>query len=372
MSLTTASQTRYPYEASEVLPPGETLRETLDALDMSQQKLALRTGLSVKHINQIMQGNSALTPETAIALERATGVPARFWNALEARYRDYKTREEERSALAGESQWLKKMPAAPLRRLGYVTATAKQPGRQLQELLEFFGVSTVEAWNQAWAQPAASFLQSAAFAADVGAVAAWLRLGELEAKEIVCAPYDRNRLKALLPDMRALTVEHPQVFWPQLRTMCASVGIALVVHEEITGARASGATRWISPHKAIVQLSNRGKRNDKFWFAFFHELGHVLLHGKKEVFVENEIGGDGGRKREESEANEFAGNLLIPREYERELDSISTAKDVAALANRLGIAPAIVAGRIQRVRKDYTFGVRAGLFQTFEVARKTE
>lgn len=50
--------------------------------------------------------------------------------------------------------------------------------------------------------------------------------------------------------------------------------------------RANGATRWISPSKAVIQLSLRYKWEDIFWFTFFHEAGHVVLHQKKQVFVE--------------------------------------------------------------------------------------
>lgn len=360
------------YTPTDVVAPGETLRETLDALDMSQAQLAQRTGMSTKHINQILQGQAALTHDTAILLERTTGVPARFWNSLEAQYRDNLAREHERQALSNHHDWLKQMPLAALRKLHAITATARDPGAQLQQVLQFFGVSSVEAWQQVWAAPAAAFLQSAAFEADAGAVAAWLRLGELEAAKIDCQPFQRARLRELLPALRSLTVHEPQQFWPELQGLCASAGIAVVAVPEITGARASGATRWISPNKAIVQLSNRGKRNDKFWFAFFHEIGHVLLHGKREVFVENKIGYDGGRLQQESEANDFAGTLLIPTEAEPDLELARTAQDVRALAERLGIAPAIVAGRIQRDRDDYRFGHNQGLFVTFEIVRGSE
>jgi len=151
---------------------------------------------------------------------------------------------------------------------------------------------------------------------------------------------------------------------------CASAGVAVVVVPEVSGARASGATRWISPNKAIVQLSNRGKRNDKFWFAFFHELGHVLLHGKRDVFVERNIGHDGGRLTQEGEANDFARELLIPSSYSQDLARVKTHADVRGLAQRLGIASGIVAGRIQRERNDYKFG--HGLFETFEIVEKID
>jgi HTH-type transcriptional regulator/antitoxin HigA len=233
-------------------------------------------------------------------------------------------------------------------------------------------LSAIESWQQVWAEPAAAFLQSAAFDADAGAVAAWLRLGELEAAGIDCQPFDRAGLRELLPTLRSLTVLEPHLFWPELQRLCATVGIAVVVVAEVPGARASGATRWISPNKAIVQLSNRGKRNDKFWFAFFHEIGHVLLHGKREVFIENKIGYDGGRVRQEAEADDFAGNLLIPQEFLPALDGVRSARDVRELAKRLGIAPAIIAGRIQRDRDDYRFGLNQGLFDKLEIVRRSE
>lgn len=349
----------------EVLPPGETLREALESLEMSQSQLAQRTGMSTKHINQIIQGQAALTHDTAILLERTTGVPARFWNSLEAQYRDHLARKNERDALALHHEWLAKMPLPALRKLKRITATARDPGTQLQQLLQFFGVSSVEAWREVWAEPAAAFLQSAAFTADAGAVAAWLRLGEIEAAKVACRPYDRGRLRELLPELRGLTVLEPQEFWPLLVERCASVGVAVVVVPEVPGARASGATRWISPNKAIVQLSNRGKRNDKFWFAFFHELGHVVLHGKRDVFVERNIGHDGGRLTQEGEANGFARELLIPNSYSQDLARVRTHADARDLAERLGIAVGIVAGRIQYERKNYKFG--HGLFEPFEI-----
>ena len=354
----------------EVLPPGETLREALESLEMSQSQLAQRTGMSTKHINQIIQGQAALTHDTAILLERTTGVPARFWNSLEAQYRDHLARKNERNVLAQHQEWLARMPLPALRKLKKITATARDPGTQLQQLLQFFGVSSVEAWQEVWAEPAAAFLQSAAFTADAGAVAAWLRLGEIEAAKLACSPYNRGLLRELLPVLRGLTVLSPQQFWPQLIGHCASAGVAVVVVPEVSGARASGATRWISPNKAIVQLSNRGKRNDKFWFAFFHELGHVLLHGKRDVFVERNIGHDGGRLTQEGEANDFARELLIPSSYSQDLARVKTHADVRGLAQRLGIASGIVAGRIQRERNDYKFG--HGLFETFEIVEKID
>jgi addiction module HigA family antidote len=94
---------RYEYAPDSYLPPGDTLRETLEALPMSQAELSTRTGLSTKHINQIVQGVAVLSHDTAIALERATGVPACLWNSLEANYRDYLARKREQDELTDQT-----------------------------------------------------------------------------------------------------------------------------------------------------------------------------------------------------------------------------------------------------------------------------
>lgn len=360
----------HPYQPADLPVPGETLRETIEELEMSQSKLAARTGLTLKHINQIVMGHAAITAATAIAIERATGVPASFWNKLEADYQDHKVRAQEIDELALHSDWLDQMPIKDLRSRGYVTATARNPGRLLQEVLAFFGVGSVAAWETSWDQPAAAFLQSGAYTVDPRAVAAWLRLGEIEADELAKSqdvqPFDRAQLRAALPTFRTMTTLTPTEFFPELVGACAAAGVCLVIVRDVAGTRASGASRFVSPNRAVVQLSNRGKRNDKFWFALFHELAHLLLHSKKDTFMQFDgATPKGAGAAFEEEANDFAGRLLIPLEAEAELAAIRTPADARALAARLGIAPGIVAGRYQRETQNWSFG--PSLFDSYVI-----
>lgn len=357
----------HPYQPSEVPPPGATLRETLEALDMSQSKLADRTGLTLKHINQIALGHAAISAETAVALERATGVPATLWNNLESKYQDHQIRTREAEDLSRHRALLDQMPLADLRKRGCIQADRRQPGVLLQEVLQFFGVANIDAWEASWQQPAAAFKQSQAFDVKPAAVAAWLRLGELAGAQMRCEPFGRPALKAAIPRLRALTTKKPEEFYPELLDTCTSVGVCLVLVPEIPGARASGASRFLSPSRALVQLSNRGKRNDLFWFAFFHEIGHLLLHSKKGTFI------DPGPKYEdkpviEREADRFAADVLIPAEYEADLHAIRTVSDAAAMAERIGIAPGVVAGRVRRETQQWNFA--QPLFEKFEVVEE--
>ena len=58
------------------------------SLNMTQKEFAQRTGLTVQSLNRIFKGVQPITYETANRLELVTGVPAGFWNNLEANYRE--------------------------------------------------------------------------------------------------------------------------------------------------------------------------------------------------------------------------------------------------------------------------------------------
>ena len=331
------------FEPDYAVPPAGTLRDTLGALGLSQSDLAARTGLSLKHVNQIAQGLAPISPETAILLEKVTSVPAKMWTLLEATYRAALARAADRETLASQVDWLQQVPVAELIRRGFVDRDADPP-RRVEQLCKFFGVADHARWEQVWLAPLASFRQSPSFASDAGAVATWLRLGELEAATIDCALFNARRFKAALATVRSLTLVEPEESGDAVIEECANAGVAVVFVPEIGNTRASGAARWLTPTKAVIQLSLRYKSDDHLWFSFFHEAGHLLLHSKKQTFVT--IGQDTDRMEEQ--ANAFAANHLIPKKYEPELATLGTDDDVLEFAQRLGIAPGIVVGRLQK------------------------
>lgn len=335
------TRTEFRYEPDHVFPPGETLVEVLAERGMTQAELAARTGLSAKHINQIVKGIAPISPDTALRLESTTGVPARVWSNLEIAYREHETRQERAERLEEDLGWLDDLPINELIHRGWV-----QKGSTSVDLLvsvcQFFGVANRSAWDAVWHKPT-SYRTSKAFSSHPGAVAAWLRIGEIEASAIDCAPFDKAGLAELLPDLRAMTRDpEPSRWWPRLVGRCSEVGVAVVAEPEIKGACINGAARWLTHDKALVQLSLRHRWSDIVWFTIFHELGHVLLHSKKDAFIN-----DGAQSGVEQEADAFASRLLIPRTAEASLGELKTTSDVEAFATRLGIAPGIVVGRLQ-------------------------
>ena len=91
-------------------PPGATIKEQLNVRGMSQKEFAARMNISEKHISQLIKGEVQLTPETAVRLEMVLDVPARFWNNLEAIYREKIIKAEAENAMDAEVELAKQFP----------------------------------------------------------------------------------------------------------------------------------------------------------------------------------------------------------------------------------------------------------------------
>jgi HTH-type transcriptional regulator / antitoxin HigA len=325
--------------------PGETLLETIAAMGMSQAELAERTGRPKKTVNEIIMGKAAITPETAIQLERVLGAPASFWNNLEQNYQETKARIEEQKRLEKQTSWLDKIPVAELIKRGFVNKGENRV-EQLKAILNFFGVASTDAWDDQLSKAEVAYRRSNIKKDNEGIVATWLRLGELAAYKIACRNYNEKSFKDALKQIRTLTVENPEKFVPTTKKLCSDAGVALLFVKEFPKLGVSGATWWMNSKKAVIQLSLRYKSDDHLWFSFFHEAGHILLHGKKAMFLD-----DGIKSSEvtEIEANKFAADFLIePKHYRlfvKKEDFSKTA--IKQYAASIGIAPGIVVGRLQ-------------------------
>src|SRR5262249_31242331 len=157
----------------------------------------------------------------------------------------------------------------------------KNKAFQLEELLRFFGVASPTSWSDLWTAHAA-FRHSPSFRSEPGAIAAWLRKGEVEASKQSCLEFSAVVFRNVLTRVRSLTREMPGNVGDVLREQCSSAGVCVVFVPEIPGTSVWGATRWLSATRALIQLSLRYKMDDHFWFTFFHEAGHILLHRRRD------------------------------------------------------------------------------------------
>jgi HTH-type transcriptional regulator/antitoxin HigA len=329
------------------VPPGEFLAETLGAVNLTQAELARRMGRPAQAVNEIVRGAKEITAETAIQLERVLGVPAHIWLGLETEYQHTRARLEDRRRLEGEAELADRFPCADMTRWGWLPRTRRNDkASRVAALLDYFGVASLQVVAEA-AGPAYRLSRTRETRPE--ALAAWLRRGEIEAQRIAVKPFDAARLRGFLPELRRLTTTGPQEFEARIKSELAECGVALVLVPHLRKTHAHGATRWLTPANALIQLSLRGKWADIFWFTLFHEIGHILLHGRRAVFIERD-----DRRTEqdaaESEADAFARDHLIPREdYDAFVRGVQhpTRAAVNSFARRVGVAPGVVVGRLQ-------------------------
>jgi len=340
----TTKEQRAPYRPGYSVAPGETIADLLEEQEITQTELAQRLGVSLKHLNQVINGSASISADLGLGLEKVFSVPADFWLTREAIYRAQVARQEERAGLRGALSWARRFPIGELKQRGYIPQAAEGP-ELVAGLLAFLGVATPDQW----ADPSVAFRKSTTVESDKFALATWLRAGELDARDITCEPFDADAFRDALEEVRALTRQDVGSWAQSLPEICAKAGVAVVIVPTFKRARANGATRWLSPTKATIQLSLRHKWEDIFWFSFFHEAGHVLLHRKKDVFIEYEKRteiDDQDLLDLEEEANRFAGRTLIPAAFDRQLKNL-TLGGVPAFAEKVGVSRAIVVGRLQ-------------------------
>jgi HTH-type transcriptional regulator/antitoxin HigA len=330
------------YVSPVPIPPGETLKDVLAEKRMTQTGLAMRMGRPIKTINGVVKGDTAITAATAVQLEYALNVPAYFWLNLESAYQTARARRSEREQIESEYALAAKYPYAEMAKLGWAPAVREPLDRSIA-LRRFFGVASLE---RVAVVEAVAFRRSATAKNSAHATAAWLRQGETEALKMETADYDEASFKKSIADIKRLAYEMPGDFGARLREICRACGVAVVYVPHLKGTHVNGATRWLTSKKAIIQLSIRYPFEDVFWFSFFHEAGHILLHGKRDIFIDYATG-DGSQK--DKEADRFAQFTLIG---EADYSVIKTAHPfsaakILALSGKLSISPGVIVGRLR-------------------------
>ena len=329
-----------------VSPPGETIADILEERSYSQLEFAQRMGYTPKHANELLRSRAPISLETARKLELVLGATADFWIARETQYRGNVTPSPRNVERKGEEAWLKELPIQDMLQYGWLDPDLFT-ANPAAACLRFFGVADVQAWRATYRNvlEIAAFRTSPTFRSQRGAVAAWLRQGEIDSASLECKAWDPRAFQKALFEMRPLTRKRdPKFFLPELTRRCADCGVAVAIVHAPAGCRASGATRFLSPTKALLLLSFRYLSDDHFWFTFFHEAGHLILHGRKALFLE----GGKASSAEEREANEFSARVLVPSEFQSALERLNVERhEIRNFAKTIGVSPGIVLGQLQ-------------------------
>lgn len=332
------------------VPPGRTISDLMHTKGVASSRLASLIDLSERQLAGLLVGKNPLTAGVAARLAEALGMPASFWLRREEQYRKQLAELNEGVDADREEykSWLRSLPLKEMQSLGWVNS-AKDKQEKLRSCLDFFGVPNLDAWYRTYVdvKAAVAFRTTDAYLEHAPATAAWLRQGELQAESLECKEWNPQRFAAQLVKIRGLTqIAEPSDFLPRLRAICAEAGVAVVALKAPKGCRASGATFFANPNKAVLLLSFRYLTDDQFWFSFFHEAGHLVLHWDADLLILETS--DSPKSPREEEANQFAMDLLIPSELRKRLPAASkTLIGITRLARDAGVSYGIVLGQMQ-------------------------
>ena len=320
-------------------PPGATIKEQLLGRGLSQKEFALRMGMSEKHISKLINGDVQLTPEVAVRLEMVLGVPAKFWNKLEATYREKLIKANAENEMDADKELVKNLPYREMSKNGWVPET-REVTEKVIYLRKYFEVVNLEIIKDMKLSKIACRRLAETEKGNL-ALLAWAQKAKLEARAIETSLIDLKTLKKKLPEIRSMTVMNPVDFCPKLIEMLSGCGIALVFLPHIGGSFLHGAT-FCDGNKIVVGLTVRGKDADKFWFSLFHELGHILLGHINQS--------DGTTDEDEVAADSFARETLIPTVEFNAFTSLNdfSKTSICSFAQEQNILCGIVVGRLQK------------------------
>jgi HTH-type transcriptional regulator/antitoxin HigA len=338
--------------------PGAILERILDDRGIRQSELAERTGLTPKHVNQIVKRNVTVTPDVAFLLDRALDTPHRFWGRAAADWEMFSSEAKAEHDLPGQLEWVADFDTETLVR-NQVIARTDPPAARADKVLRFFGVATPHAFEQTWMRPRVSFRRSQRFSVGEKNTALWLRLVERRAEAMQVGKYRPAAVKHVAAQIPALTNMQVPAGFVAAQAALAEIGVALVFMRQVPETRVVAATWWLDAERPVIGITERQRKPDIFWFSLVHELGHLHLHPRRETFLALEK-----EQRQswlvddqaEEEADEYAEQVLLPGDVRTQIAAAATPQQLIVIASRFQLGLPIVAGQHGHLTNNWRVG----------------
>lgn len=330
-----------------VIAPGETILELLEVNYMSQLDLADKTGINKKTINEIIKGKAPITTATALKLEYVFNIPASFWNNLESNYRESLERKKDIESIKNDEKYLKNIPYNEMANRNWdCIEKTRDSLEKVINLRKFFSVASLSFDTELKRKLAFRKSNNENFSFE--SLYCWLRYGEIQANKNEYSKFNIGLLKEKSKQIRQLANNSFLEQYEKIKEILAECGVALIFEPHLPHTYVNGVSYKITCDKAIIMISDRGKKDDILWFTLFHEIAHLIKHSKKEVFVDLE---NDEKSSIEIEADEYARNILIPDSAYNDFvknNIIFTEKTIKSFSKSNNITPGIIIGRLQK------------------------
>jgi HTH-type transcriptional regulator/antitoxin HigA len=334
---------------AEAFPPGDFLKEEMEARNWTQEDLASVMGKSLRLVNDIVNGKRAITPQTAKALGSAFGTSAQYWMNLESAWQLHQlshTDEEvpRRARLYG------KFPVKDMVKRGWVEDSDSIDVLE-SRFCEFFQLHSIEQTPRL----SAAFRRSDEEEDGPNPKQlAWLyRAYQLASKQVPAGKFSKKSLDACFSELRGLLTE-PEAARHVARLL-SEAGVRFVIVEPFSGSKVDGVCFWLDSSSPVIALSLRLGRIDNFWFTLLHELRHVANGDGKELpIVDEDIVETPATSKIEQRANEEAAEFLVPLDklsgFLIRVAPVYSFQNVVGFSVTNNVHPGIVVGQLQKRR----------------------
>ncbi|MGT2960467.1 HigA family addiction module antitoxin [Streptococcus caballi] len=331
------------YEDLIAFHPGSYVEDIIDDMNMSQKEFAERLGVSPKTVSKIVNGEESISKDTANKLSKLTGISITTWLNLQNTY-DMKLIEIENQKNEDERRICQMIDFTYFKEHHFVETKKYNMPEKLAALRKLLQVSSLSYLTQF--NTNVSYRNTKGFAEkSIVNSNIMLELATGMAKDATDNKLDRRKLERLLSELRAMTLQDVETFYPVLKEKLLACGVVLIGLPKLRNASLNGATKRFKNGSVLLMMTDKNKSSDIFWFSLFHELGHILNNDFYSDYSDDEV-----YQQKEATADQFAQDLLIPsRDYDRFISEKQFDRaSIRHFAEEIGIHPSIVVGRLQR------------------------
>lgn len=330
-----------------IFHPGDTLAEILEDRKMTQFELALRTGVTPKHVSSIVSGKKGVSVSFAKKLEYALGIEAQFWINLQSNYdREIFEYNEAHNITSEEIKVLNNLKEViqDFQNLGLMkeNESNSESVLSLRKILHVSNLNDIPKLAEA-----AAFRIGEHAPVNPYVLFAWQRMCELYTDD-VAIDYALNiqKLRESLDEIKQTMFKKPNVMINELKEILGKCGIIFDIVPNYVGAPVQGYVKNLND-KLLLCITLRGKYSDIFWFTLLHEIGHIIDGDVKNVYVDfNTI-----NNASELNADNFAKNTLLNADKYNDFvmkGKYNSISEIKELANACNVQPFIVIGRLMK------------------------